>query len=101
MSRLIDNEASFSSTRGKAAVNPKLLTLLAILRRIKRSQPINFYQLAKMRDGAYLTVYRYFKFCVQHGLLDMAEYDEARGSKKYVLSEKGRTLLRIFEEAEP
>ncbi|RLI29900.1 hypothetical protein DRO48_04055 [Candidatus Bathyarchaeota archaeon] len=77
--------------------NPKLMTLLAILRRIRANEPINFYQLAKMRDGAYLTVYKYFKFCVKQGLLELAEYDEARGSKKYVLSEKGLALLRIFE----
>ena len=90
-----------SSTKGEVAKNPKLLTLLAILKRIYEHEPTNFYQLSKMRDSGYLTIYRYFNFCVQQGLVSPTGQGKSQRATKYVLSKRGRALLRLFGEVMP
>ncbi len=46
-------------------------------------------------------VYRYLRFCLEHGLIHVVVEKRGRGryhSKDYDLSERGRRLLEIFEE---
>ena len=80
----------------------KLETILEILQMVRSFQPVNFYQLSKRRRIAYLTAYRYFKWCIQHGLLERVKFngDSTRNAKYYRLSEKGKLLLRLFENGE-
>ena len=83
--------------------NPGLQTLLSFLNLVNKKMPATFYDLSKERRKAYGMVNRYIKFCLKSDLLEISGQQHKRGpniSKTYVLTEKGKQLLDLFDSNE-
>lgn len=81
--------------------NPGLKTLLSFLSQVRSRAPVNFTALCEGDWKGYGMVTRYLRFCLEHGLICVIAERRGRGrypSRGYDFSERGRRLLKIFEE---
>jgi len=81
---------------------PNLNKLLTLLRIVRDRGPTNFSGIVSAygRPCSNL-VERYTKFCLERGLIRVSRVFHGRGrypSKEYVITPKGLSLLRVFEE---
>ncbi len=80
--------------------NPGLRTLLTFLDQVRRNAPANFSKLSDERRKGYGMLSRYIRFCLGHDLILVVSEKRTRGrypSKEYALSERGSSLLDLFE----
>lgn len=81
--------------------NPGLRTLIHFLGDVGDREPVNFSGLCLGGKRGYGMVGRYLKFCLAATLIDVVAVRKGRGrypSRDYALSERGRRLLKLFEE---